>query len=61
MQPDKGVEVIIGPEGDFSPAEVEFCVRNGYTPVSLASTRLRTETAALLAAWGAVLKKNTLR
>ena len=61
LQPDKGVEVIIGPEGDFSPAEVEFCVRNGYTPVSLASTRLRTETAALLAAWGAVLKKNTLR
>ncbi len=61
LEPDRGVEVIIGPEGDFSPAEVEFCVRNGYTPVSLASTRLRTETAALLAAWGAVLKKHALR
>ena len=61
LEPDRGVEVIIGPEGDFSPAEVEFCVKNGYTPVSLASTRLRTETAALLAAWGAVLKKNALR
>lgn len=61
LEPDRGVEVIIGPEGDFSPAEVEFCVQNGYTPVSLASTRLRTETAALLSAWGAVLKKNALR
>lgn len=61
LKPDEGVEVIIGPEGDFSPAEVEFCIKNGYTPVSLASTRLRTETAALLAAWGAVLKKNALR
>lgn len=61
LEPDRGVEVIIGPEGDFSPAEVEFCVQNGYVPVSLASTRLRTETAALLSAWGAVLKKNALR
>ena len=61
LEPDRGVEVIIGPEGDFSRAEVEFCVKNGYTPISLASTRLRTETAALLAAWGSVLKKNALR
>lgn len=51
LRPDRGVEVMIGPEGDFSPAEVELCVQKGYIPVSLGKTRLRTETAALFAAW----------
>lgn len=51
LEPGKGAEVLIGPEGDFSPAEVRLCVENGYIPVSLGNTRLRTETAALYAAW----------
>lgn len=51
LRPQQGVQVMIGPEGDFSAAEVSKCVEKGYVPVSLGSTRLRTETAALFAAW----------
>lgn len=51
LRPGTGVQVMIGPEGDFSPEEVDKCVEKGYVPVSLGSTRLRTETAALFAAW----------
>lgn len=60
LRPETGMEVMIGPEGDFSPAEVELCVKNNYVPVSLGPTRLRTETAALFAAWApAYLRKGT--
>jgi 16S rRNA (uracil1498-N3)-methyltransferase len=41
--------VLIGPEGDFSPEEVEKALANGFVPVSLGKSRLRTETAALAA------------
>lgn len=41
--------VLIGPEGDFSPSEIEKALSMGYFPVSLGSSRLRTETAALAA------------
>lgn len=41
------VRILIGPEGDFSPEEVELALQNGYQPVSLGDQRLRTETAAL--------------
>ncbi|MDE6493596.1 MAG: 16S rRNA (uracil(1498)-N(3))-methyltransferase [Bacteroidales bacterium] len=51
LRPHRSVEVMIGPEGDFTPEEVALCVKEGYIPVSLGSTRLRTETAALFAAW----------
>ncbi len=47
--------VLIGPEGDFSPAEVEWALSNGYKPVSLGAARLRTETAAVVACHTAVL------
>lgn len=43
------VTVLIGPEGDFSPAEVEEALRKGFVPVSLGESRLRTETAAMFA------------
>lgn len=43
------VVVMIGPEGDFSPNEVETAVANGFVPVSFGQSRLRTETAALFA------------
>lgn len=45
----KKVLVLIGPEGDFSRAEVETALGSHYTAVSLGETRLRTETAALYA------------
>ncbi|MDO4950240.1 MAG: 16S rRNA (uracil(1498)-N(3))-methyltransferase, partial [Bacteroidales bacterium] len=41
--------VLIGPEGDFSTEEVAFALENGFKPVSLGKSRLRTETAALVA------------
>lgn len=42
--------ILIGPEGDFTEAEVSLAVTNGYVPVSLGRTRLRTETAGMVAA-----------
>jgi 16S rRNA (uracil1498-N3)-methyltransferase len=41
--------ILIGPEGDFSPAEVDAAIEAGYRPISLGSSRLRTETAGLVA------------
>lgn len=41
--------IFIGPEGDFSKKEVELAVQKGFQPVSLGTSRLRTETAALVA------------
>lgn len=40
----------IGPEGDFSQAEYETLARAGFEPVSLGSSRLKSETAAIIAA-----------
>jgi 16S rRNA (uracil1498-N3)-methyltransferase len=44
------VTVLIGPEGDFSPEEARLAIDHGYIPVHLGASRLRTETAAVLAA-----------
>jgi 16S rRNA (uracil1498-N3)-methyltransferase len=41
--------VMIGPEGDFSPEEVEMALQNEFQPVSLGESRLRTETAGVVA------------
>jgi 16S rRNA (uracil1498-N3)-methyltransferase len=41
--------VLIGPEGDFSPAELQMALSSGYEKVSLGSSRLRTETAGIAA------------
>ncbi len=41
--------VLIGPEGDFSVKEVKMAIENGFLPITLGPSRLRTETAALLA------------
>lgn len=40
--------ILIGPEGDFSEEEVRQAIENGFIPVSLGESRLRTETAALV-------------
>lgn len=42
--------MLIGPEGDFSPAEIDAALNAGFQPVSLGETRLRTETAAMYSA-----------
>jgi 16S rRNA (uracil1498-N3)-methyltransferase len=42
--------VLIGPEGDFTAEEVSAAKEAGYLPVSLGTTRLRTETAGVVAA-----------
>lgn len=41
--------ILIGPEGDFAPEEVELALKNGFAGVSLGAARLRTETAGVLA------------
>lgn len=41
--------MLIGPEGDFSMKEVECALKAGFQPISLGESRLRTETAALVA------------
>ena len=47
--PGESALVLIGPEGDFSPEEVTLALHNGFEPISLGESRLRTETAALVA------------
>jgi 16S rRNA (uracil1498-N3)-methyltransferase len=42
--------ILIGPEGDFTADEIELALQNHYSAVSLGSTRLRTETAGIVAA-----------
>lgn len=42
--------ILIGPEGDFSPTEISAAIEQGYKPVTLGDTRLRTETAGVVAA-----------
>ena len=41
--------ILIGPEGDFSEEEVAKAIEHGFIPVSISNSRLRTETAALVA------------
>ena len=48
-QPGRDVMVLIGPEGDFSPEEVALARSSGFVPVTLGESRLRTETAGLMA------------
>lgn len=50
------IVVLIGPEGDFSHAEAELALANGFIPVHLGPSRLRTETAALTAVTSVYLR-----
>jgi 16S rRNA (uracil1498-N3)-methyltransferase len=43
------VNLLIGPEGDFSSSEIGTAISNNYTPIQLGPTRLRTETAGIFA------------
>ncbi len=42
--------ILIGPEGDFTKEEIALALKNNFTPVALGDTRLRTETAGVVAA-----------
>lgn len=48
--PSEEITILIGPEGDFSPQEAALALANGYVPIHLGQSRLRTETAAVVAA-----------
>ena len=49
LSPNKDVTILIGPEGDFSVKEIEMALQHDFIPVTLGKTRLRTETAAIVA------------
>ena len=49
LGPAEDALILIGPEGDFSPEEIRMALDNGFEPISLGDSRLRTETAALVA------------
>lgn len=46
----ENILILIGPEGDFSEEEITFALQNGFKPITLGRERLRTETAAVVAA-----------
>ena len=48
-EPGKKYLILIGPEGDFDPKEIQLAFQSGFQAVSLGKSRLRTETAGLSA------------
>lgn len=53
--------LLVGPEGDFSPKEIEFARAAGYSEVKLGNRRLRTETAGLYGCTVAAIHENQLK
>ena len=49
LKPKQDITILIGPEGDFSVKEITQALQSGFKPVTLGVTRLRTETAAIVA------------
>ena len=49
VKPGENYLILIGPEGDFSPEEIRLALDAGFVPVSLGESRLRTETAGIVA------------
>ena len=49
VEANPSILILIGPEGDLSAKEVELAIEHGFIPVTLGETRLRTETAAIVA------------
>lgn len=47
--PKEHITILIGPEGDFSTSEIEQAIHHNFSPITLGKTRLRTETAAIVA------------
>ena len=55
LKTNKDIAMLIGPEGDFSSKEIQQATSNGFIAVTLGNTRLRTETAAIVACHTVVL------
>lgn len=49
LNPGEHALICIGPEGGFSPEEIEIAKQNDFIPISISKSRLRTETAAIVA------------
>jgi 16S rRNA (uracil1498-N3)-methyltransferase len=49
LKPNEKTTILIGPEGDFSLNEIKKALGKNYLPISLGESRLRTETAGLVA------------
>lgn len=49
LRPCPETQILIGPEGDFTPEEIQLALDHQYLPVSLGDTRLRAETAGVVA------------
>lgn len=49
LNSNQKITILIGPEGDFSVKEIQTAIKNQFIPVTLGTTRLRTETAAVVA------------
>ncbi len=49
ITPGTNVLVLVGPEGDFDPEEIRIALAGGFIPVSMGESRLRTETAGVVA------------
>ena len=56
VQKSSDILILIGPEGDFSKEEVEKAISVGFIAVSLGNSRLRTETAGVVACHTVCLK-----
>jgi len=59
LKPNEDVTMLIGPEGDFSEKEIALALENNFQPVTLGNTRLRTETAAIVACHSIVFFNET--
>ncbi|MDD3388297.1 MAG: 16S rRNA (uracil(1498)-N(3))-methyltransferase [Prevotella sp.] len=60
IAPEEDITILVGPEGDFSIDEVKLAVDHGYESISLGRSRLRTETAGLMAVSMAQISKRIL-
>ena len=49
IEPGDDLLLLIGPEGDFAPSEIEAAIAKDFMPIDLGPTRLRTETAGIFA------------
>lgn len=47
VNPMEDLLVLVGPEGDFTPKEINTALQNNFTPITLGQNRLRTETAGV--------------
>ena len=59
LKPNENVTILIGPEGDFSDKEIALALENKFQSVALGNTRLRTETAAVVACHSVVFFNET--